>query len=232
MLQVAACLTMDPPTGEATEAVRDAKASLLKSIRPLAPADVVRGQYRGYRGVPGVAPDSTVETFAAVRLTIDSWRWAGVPLYIRTGKRLPVTACEVLVTFKRPQRAVFDEVVADSPNYLRLRLSPEIVVALGTRVKKPGEAMAGEAAELEVLRQESDAMAPYERLFGDALRGDAMLFARQDEVEAAWRVVDPVLGDVTPVHAYTPDSWGLPEADQTITPDGGWHNPTPTEAAR
>jgi glucose-6-phosphate 1-dehydrogenase len=232
MLQVAACLTMDPPTGEATDPVRDAKASLLKSTRPLAPADVVRGQYRGCCGTPGVAPDSTVETFAAVRLTIDSWRWAGVPLYIRAGKRLPVTACEVLVTFKRPPRAVFDEVVTDGPNYLRFRLSPEIVIALGTRVKKPGEAMAGEMAELEVLRQEPDGMAPYERLLGDALRGDATLFARQDEVEAAWRVDDPILGDVTPAHAYTPDTWGPPEADQTIAPEGGWHDPKPTEAAR
>jgi glucose-6-phosphate 1-dehydrogenase len=229
LLQVTACLMMDPPTGEAIEPIRDAKASLIKAIRPLDPADVVRGQFSGYRNEAGVARNSTVETFAAVRLFIDSWRWADVPIYIRAGKYLPVTATEVLVTFKRPPRPVFGEPIGDRANYLRFRLNPEIVIALGTRVKRPGEAMVGEAVELEVVRHEPDAMAPYERLLGDALRGDATLFAREDEVEAAWRVVDPILGDVTPLHEYSPHTWGPSQAGAIVP--SGWHDPAPLEAA-
>ncbi|MDQ5851029.1 MAG: glucose-6-phosphate dehydrogenase [Chloroflexota bacterium] len=229
LLQVAACVLMEPPTGSTPEPVRDAKATLLKAVRTLTPHDVVRGQFRGYRDEPGVAPTSTVETFAAVRLFVDTWRWADVPVYIRAGKCLPVTACEVRVTFRRPPRAVFGEGPYAGANYVRFRLSPEIVIALGTRVKRPGEAMAGEPVELEVLRHTPEAMRPYERLLGDAMRGDATLFARQDEVEAAWEVVEPILGDVTPVHAYAPHTWGPRDADALTEADGGWYNPPETE---
>ena len=193
MLQVAACLLMEPPTGSTPEPIRDAKATLLKAIRTLTPADVVRGQYQGYRDEDNVAPESTVETFAAVRLFVDTWRWADVPVYIRAGKRMSTTVGEVLVSFKRPPFSVFGEAAYTGSNYVRFRLSPEIVVALGTRVKFPGEAMAGEPVELEVMRHARNAMAPYERLLGDALEGDPTLFARQDEVEAAWEVVNPIL---------------------------------------
>jgi glucose-6-phosphate 1-dehydrogenase len=229
MLQLAACVLMEPPTGSTPEPIRDAKATLIKAIRNLTPQDVVRGQFRGYCSEPGVAPDSTVETFAAVRLFVDTWRWAGVPIYIRAGKSLPVTACEVFVTFRHPPFAVFGESLADGSNYMRFRLSPEIVVGLGTCIKKPGEAMVGVPVELEVLRHEPRAMAPYERLLRDAMHGDPTLFAREDEVEAAWEVVDPVLGDVTPVYEYDPDTWGPPEADKLIAGDGKWHNPAATE---
>ena len=231
LLQLAACVLMEPPTGSTPEPVRDAKATLIKAIRELAPEDVVRGQFRGYRAEAGVAPDSTVETFAAVRLAVDTWRWADVPVYIRAGKSLPVTANEVLVTFRRPPRAVFGQGHATGSNYLRFRLSPEIVIAMGASVKQPGEAMAGEPIELEVMRQEGDGLAPYERLLGDAMAGDATLFARQDEVEAAWEVVEPILGDVTPVNEYEPGTWGPTEADRLIAPSGAWHNPPAAEPA-
>ncbi len=231
LLQVAACVLMEPPTGSTPEPVRDAKATLIKAIRNLGPEDIVRGQVRGYRDEPGVAPDSTVETFVALRLSIDTWRWADVPVYIRAGKRMPVTACEVLATFRRPPLAVFGEAADAGSNYLRFRLSPDIVIALGTRVKRPGEAMVGEPVELEVLRHERHALAPYERLLGDAMEGDATLFARQDEVEAAWEVVDRVLGNAAPVHEYEPDSWGPAEAGALIAPHGGWYDPPATEAS-
>jgi len=199
LLQVASLVLMEPPTDEHTEAVRDGKAMLLKSLRPLEPNDVLRGQYVGYLKEDGVAPDSTVETFAVVRLHCDTWRWAGVPIWIRAGKMLPVTATEVYVTLRRPPLSVFGGVAPEGANYVRFRLSPEIVIALGTFVKTPGEGMHGEATELEVIRQTPGAPPPYERLLGDAMEGDATLFARQDEVEAAWRVVDPILGDRVPL---------------------------------
>ena len=230
MLQLAACVMMEPPTGSTPEPVRDAKGTLTKAIRNLRPEDVVRGQYRGYREEPGVAPDSTVETFAAVRLFVDTWRWAEVPVYIRAGKCLPVTAGEVLVRFRCPPFSAFSEDLSDAPNYLRFRLSPEIVIALGTRVKKGGGAMAGEPVELEVMRYERNALKPYERLLGDAMEGDATLFARQDEVEAAWEVVDPVLGDATPVYEYEKNTWGPAEAAR-LAPPGGWHDPPAHEPA-
>jgi glucose-6-phosphate 1-dehydrogenase len=225
LLQVLACLAMDPPAGSEVDALRDEKARLLKAVRPLTPADVVRGQFRGYRNEPGVAPDSQVETFAAVRLFIDSWRWADVPFYIRTGKCLPVTANEVVVEFRRPPRQTFEERVAGAPNYLRLQLSPEVLIALALRVKLPGERMIGESVNLVATHQRGDEMMPYERLLGDALRGDPELFARQDAIEAQWRIVDPVLGDAAPVHEYPVNSWGPSEADRLVTCDGGWFNP-------
>jgi glucose-6-phosphate 1-dehydrogenase len=230
MLQLAACTLMEPPTGSTPEPVRDAKGTLIKAIRNLKPEDVVRGQYRGYRDEAGVAPDSTVETYAAVRLVVDTWRWAEVPIYIRAGKCLPVTACEVLVNFRCPPFSAFGEDLANSPNYLRFRLSPEILIALGTRVKRGGEVMAGEPVELEVMRYERNALKPYERLLKDAMEGDPTLFARQDEVEAAWEVVDPVLGNATPIYAYDKDSWGPAEAAD-FAPPGGWYNPPVKEPA-
>lgn len=227
LLQLAALVLMEPPTDEHTEAVRDGKAMLLKSLRPLEPSGVLRGQYVGYLQEDGVAPDSTVETFAVVRLHCDTWRWAGVPIWIRAGKMLPVTANEVLVTLRRPPLSVFGGVAPEGANYVRFRLSPEIVIALGTFVKSPGEGMSGEPVELEVIRQTPGAAPPYERLLGDAMNGDAALFARQDEVEASWRVVDRVLGNRVPVVPYQPGSWG-PE-DTKLQPRSGWHNPPAVE---
>jgi glucose-6-phosphate 1-dehydrogenase len=185
----------------------------------------VLGQYVGYRSEAGVARDSNVETYAAVRLHLDSWRWAGVPFYIRSGKRLPVSADEVVVEFKRPPRQTFQDHAAATPNRLVLRMSPEVVIALGLRVKLPGERMIGEPVQLVATHQRPDEMTPYERLLGDALRGDPTLFARQDSIEAQWRIVDPVLGNKTPVQAYAPGTWGPPEADQLVAADGGWSNP-------
>jgi glucose-6-phosphate 1-dehydrogenase len=227
LLQVLACLAMDPPAGGGTDSLRDEKARILKAVRPLAPADVVRGQFRGYRNEPGVAPDSPVETFAAVRLFVDSWRWSGVRFYIRSGKRLPATADEVVVQYKPPPRQTFDDRSDATPNHLLLRLSPEVLIALGLRVKIPGARMIGEPVRLLATHQRADEMTPYERLLGDALRGDATLFARQDSIEAQWRIVDPVLGAATPLHEYAPGSWGPPEADRLIADDGGWSNPMP-----
>jgi glucose-6-phosphate 1-dehydrogenase len=231
MLQIAALLAMEPPLGHDAEALRDEKAEILRAMRSLEPADIVRGQYQGYRQEQGVAPDSQVETFAALRLHVDSWRWAGVPFYIRAGKCLPVTTTEVRVQLERPPLNVFCEADPGEPNYLRFRLSPTVVTALGARAKDPGEAMVGEAEELIAIHRPGDEMAPYERLLWDASRGDATLFARQDEVEAAWRVVDPILGNVAPLYPYEPNTWGPSQADQIIAADGGWHNPTASEAA-
>ncbi len=230
LLQVTALLAMEPPCGRDPEDLRDEKSRVFKAMRPLDSSDVVRGQFRGYRDVAGVAPDSQVETFAAVRVYLDTWRWAGVPFYIRAGKHLPVTATEVLVELKRPPQAVFGEVEPGQSNYLRFQLSPRIVLALGARAKLPGEAMLGEAVELVACHQHGDEMDPYERLLGDAARGDASLFARQDSVEAAWEVVDPVLGTATPLHEYEPGTWGPAEADALIAADGGWHSPAPADA--
>jgi glucose-6-phosphate 1-dehydrogenase len=225
LFQVLACLAMDPPTGEESDAMRDEKARILKAVKPLTPQDIVRGQFKGYRQEEGVAPDSRVETYAAVRLFIDTWRWAGVPFYIRAGKCLPVTATEVNVTFKRPPRETFGEQDRGSPNRLRLCLSPEVLIALGMRVKRPGERMDGEDVELIAMHQHADEMAPYERLLGDALHGDPSLFAREDQIEAQWKIVDPVLGDVTPVHEYDQNTWGPAEAARMVQDPGGWLNP-------
>ncbi len=227
MLQVTALLAMEPPISGGHEAIRDETTKVFKAMIPLESSNVVRGQYAGYRQTEGVAPDSQVETFAAVRLHLDLWRWAGVPFYIRAGKCLPVTTTEVVVELKRPPQTVFAETLPSHPNHLRFRLSPDVVIALSARVKAPGEAMIGEAVELIArLQPGGDEMAPYERLLGDAMRGDPTLFAREDAIEAAWRVVDPILGNATPVYAYDPDTWGPTESDQLIAADGGWHNPT------
>jgi glucose-6-phosphate 1-dehydrogenase len=227
LLQVLACLAMDPPGGDGMDALRDEKARLLKAVRPLVPQDVVRGQFAGYRKEAGVAPGSTVETFAAVRLFIDSWRWDGVPFCIRAGKCLPVTVNEVVVEFRRPPRDVFREAMPARPNHLRMRLSPEVLIALGVRVKRAGESMSGQDTELIAMHRPGEEMSPYERLLGDALRGDSSLFARQDAIDAQWRIVDPVLGNVTPLHTYAPGSWGPAEAAQIIGGGEGWLDPLP-----
>lgn len=224
MLQVAALIAMEAPTAHDPESVRDEKAHIFKSMRPLDPAHVVRGQFRGYRQENGVAPDSQVETFAAVKLYLDTWRWAGVPFYIRAGKNLPVTCTEVLVQLKEPPHTVFNE-SEPANNYFRFRLSPEVLVAASARSKLPGEGMHGEEVELIARHHAANEMAPYERLLGDAMRGDPSLFVREDTVEAAWSVVDPILDNATPIHEYEPQTWGPAEADAIIKGDGGWHNP-------
>jgi glucose-6-phosphate 1-dehydrogenase len=226
LLQVIALLAMDAPTGRA-DAVRDEKERLLRAMRPLDPARVVRGQFRGYRDEKGVAPDSQVETFAAMCLHIDTWRWAGVPFYIRTGKSLPVTATEVVVDLKTPPLAIFDEVTAANSNYLRFRLSPEVVISLGARVKEPGDAMRGEPVELVARHELQRDAPPYQRLLRDAIHGDPSLFARADGVEAAWRVVQPVIDNPGPVHEYEPGTWGPEAAAKVPIGEEGWHDPKP-----
>jgi glucose-6-phosphate 1-dehydrogenase len=225
LFQVLACLAMDPPTGEEHDAIRDEKTRILKAVRPLGPGDIVRGQFKGYRQEEGVAADSSVETYAAIRLFIDTWRWANVPFYIRAGKCLPVTCTEVIVNFKHPPRETFEEQKQGLPNRLRLRLSPEVVIAMGMRIKVQGERMEGEDVELIATHQRADEMTPYERLLGDALRGDQSLFAREDAIEAQWRIVEPVLGDVTPVHEYDQGTWGPAEAGPIVEKEDGWLNP-------
>jgi glucose-6-phosphate 1-dehydrogenase len=232
LLQVTALLAMDPPIGRGADSLRDEKLRIFRAMRPLAPADLVRGQFRGYRAEPGVAGDSRVETFAALRLHIETWRWAGVPFYIRAGKCLPITATEVMVELRPPPQALID---AGSPNYFRFRLGPDVLIATGARVKAPGEAMAGRQVELVMCDDQADAMQPYERLLGDALLGDGALFTRDDCVEAAWRVVDPVLEQPSPPAEYAPHTWGPPDAERIVAGSAGWHNPSPArerDAAR
>ncbi len=218
---------MESPTGRDPESLRDAKSRVLRAIEPLAPENVVRAQFRGYRSEPDVSSDSHVETFAAVRLSIDSWRWAGVPFYIRAGKCLPVTCAEVLVDLKAPPRSVFGEPMSElvGTNYMRFRLGPDVAIALGVRSKIPGESMAGRNVELLAASDVTGQMLPYERLLGDAMKGDATLFAREDAVEAAWSIVAPVLGNAPPLHEYEPGSWGPAQADRLISRSGGWHRP-------
>jgi len=226
LLQLGAVLTMDAPSGANLDAFRDEKGRVLKSVLPLEPANVVRGQYRGYRQEDGVDPNSQVETYAAVKLFIDNWRWAGVPFYIRTGKDLPVTVTEIMVELNRPPQAVFGEIEPERSNYYRFRISPVVKISLGARVKVAGEVMRGEETELVVVHHSPDELTPYDRLLTSAMEGDGTLFVREDSVEAQWRIVDPILGNVTPIHEYDQKSWGPPEADQLIAHDGGWYNPT------
>ncbi|MCK9516078.1 MAG: glucose-6-phosphate dehydrogenase [Ottowia sp.] len=225
LVQVLTLLAMDAPPEPGANVQRDEKLRLLRAIRPLAADDVVRGQFAGYRDEDGVAADSQVETFAALRLHIDTWRWAGVPFYIRAGKKLPVTCTEVRVQLARPPQAVFRDDAPHAGNYLRFRLSPDVVIAQGARIKAPGERMTGEDVELVARDDTSEDMLPYERLLGDAMRGDTGLFTRDDCVEAAWRIIDPVLAQDTPVHDYAPGSWGPHHADALIAGSGGWHDP-------
>ena len=225
LMQVLGHLAMEPPVGNGSEALRDEKVKVFRAIRPLAAADVVRGQYDGYRSEPGVAPDSNVETFVALKLAIDSWRWAGVPFYLRAGKHLELTATEVFVKLRRPPQQVFGERPADEANYLRFRLGPErIVIALGALAKKPGAEMTGRQLELYVCDAVDDEGGGYARLIGAALEGDTSLFAREDGVLEAWRIVDPVLRPVTRPEPYDRGSWG-PKAAERFAP-GGWALPT------
>ncbi len=224
MLQVVGFLAMEPPATTYHESIRDEQVKVFRTIRPLRPEDLARGQFRGYRKEEGVAPDSTVETFAAVRLHIDSWRWDGVPLFIRAGKCLAATTTEVLVTLRRPP---LSKLCPGDTNYVRFRLSPDVTIAIGARVKRPGEQMDTEPTELKVVHHpDGEELDAYERLLGDAMAGDATLFAREDAVEAAWAIVQPILGSATPVHEYEPGSWGPPEAAALTAEIGGWHCPT------
>ena len=230
LLQVIALLAMDAPAGRDSQSVRAEKLRLFCAMRPLDPACVVRGQFRGYRAEKGVAADSQVETFAALCLHIDTWRWGGVPFYIRAGKCLPITATEVMVRLKCPPLAIFDEISQATSNYFRFRLSPEVVISAGARVKQGGEDMRGEPVELVARHEPRSEQPPYERLLRDALRGDPSLFTRDDSVEAAWRVVDPALTQAAPVQEYESGSWGPPAAAGLVVSDTGWHNPRPEEA--
>lgn len=222
MLQVLAFIAMEPPTSMYVESLRDELVKVFRVIPPLRPENVVRGQFKGYRQEDGVAAESKVETFAAVRLEIDSWRWAGVPFLIRAGKSLAVTATEVLVRLKRPPLSK----LAAVNNYLRFRLGPDLSLNLGARIKRPGAAMVSMPVELTAYdKPEGRELDAYERLLSDAMRGDKMLFVREDAVEAAWAIVDPILGDATPIHEYELGTWGPAEADQLAVDVEGWHNP-------
>jgi glucose-6-phosphate 1-dehydrogenase len=225
LLQIVAILAMECPISSEGRYIRDEKVKLFNSIRALQPSELVRGQYRGYRKEPGVAASSEVETFAALRLHIDSWRWHGVPFLIRAGKRLPVTATEVIVDLDYPPQQIFKSDAPDRTNYFRFRLSPNVVIALGARAKAPGEAMTGEGVELNVLHQGAEEMDAYERLIGDAMKGDLSLFSREDSAEAQWRVVDSILNSDTPVYDYDPRTWGPRQSAEIAKPVGPWHNP-------
>ncbi|MGZ3456746.1 MAG: glucose-6-phosphate dehydrogenase [Polyangiales bacterium] len=226
LLQVTACLAMNAPVRGHPETIRDEKTRLLQAIAPIDPKTLVRGQYRGYRDEPGVAADSRVETFAAMRLEIDNARWRGVPFYIRAGKCLPVTCTEVLVVFKAPRGSVFGETI-EQPNYVRFRLGPDVAIAVGVRSKTAGEAMVGHDLELLATQGVRDEMNAYDRLLTDAMNGDATLFAREDAVEAEWRVVAPILSSATPPHEYQPGTWGPAEADRLMDRARRWHEPQP-----
>jgi glucose-6-phosphate 1-dehydrogenase len=225
MLQVLASVVADPPSGSGVGSWLDAKSQVIDALQPLTPEDTVRGQYEGYREVEGVDPESTTESYVAVRLALDSWRWAGVPIFIRAGKTLPVTATEVDIRFHRPPHDIFGVEDAALTNALRFRIWPEAQITLSLAGKKPGAGRAPQLQELSFAEEPGSDMRPYDRLIGAALDGNRLPFARQDAVEAAWRVVDPVLGDVVPVHPYARGSWGPKEADNLL-PDGQrWHDP-------
>jgi glucose-6-phosphate 1-dehydrogenase len=225
MLQVLATVLAEPPSGSGLESWLDAKYQVVKALRPLTPESTVRGQYDGYRQVNGVAPDSTVETYVAIRLSAASWRWAGVPILIRAGKCLPVTATEVTVTFRQPPHDVFGIEPTSSGSRLSFRIWPETGVSLTLQGKKPGAGWEPLSEELSFAVQPGSDIRPYDRLIGAALDGDRWLFARQDTVEAMWTIVDPVLGDATPVHPYARGSWGPKEADRLLTGPVAWHDP-------
>jgi glucose-6-phosphate 1-dehydrogenase len=223
LFQVLANLAMEPPIRTDSESIRDEKVKVLKAIPPLDPKNLVRGQFKGYRSEPGVAPDSKVETFAALKLHIDSWRWRGVPIYIRAGKCLAVTCTEILVRLRQPP-TMYKSYALES-NYVRLRISPDIVLAFGLNVTSPVEESRSESSELLASRHPcAKEMDAYERVLTDAMAGDATLFAREDYVEEAWRIVDPALKAGTPLHEYDPKSWGPAEVER-VTPPGGWQNP-------
>ncbi|MGA8597914.1 MAG: glucose-6-phosphate dehydrogenase [Bryobacteraceae bacterium] len=224
LFQVLANLAMEPSVRTDSESIRDEKVKVLKAIPPIDEKNLVRGQFRGYRSEKGVAQDSQTETFAALRFEVNSWRWQGVPFYIRAGKCLPVTCTELLVRLRRPPK-VFPS-AALTANHFRFRISPEVTFAMSMMVKSAGDDMVGEPVEMLAIRDPgANAMDAYERLLRDAMAGDATLFAREDYVEEAWRIVDPVLKTKTPVYPYEPGTWGPAEVEQRIVPEGGWDNP-------
>jgi glucose-6-phosphate 1-dehydrogenase len=224
LFQVLSNLAMEPPVRPDSESIRDEKVKVLKAIPALTADNIVRGQVRGYRSEKGVAANSTVETFVALRLEIDSWRWQGVPFYIRAGKCLPVTCTEVVVRLRQPPTMFHTFDLA--PNYCRFRISPDVTIAIGANVIAPGQETRSQTAEmLGSSLPRADEMDAYERVLGDAMQGDATLFAREDYVEEAWRIVDPVLREGTPVDEYEPGTWGPKEVDSKVSPSGGWQNP-------
>ena len=225
LLQIVSLLAMDAPVGHDSKTMQAEKLRIFRAMRPLDPQEVARGQFRGYRAEKGVAQDSQVETFAALHLDIDTWRWADVPFYIRAGKNLPITATEVTVTLKRPPLAIFDPSDKMPSNYFRLRLSPEVVIGEGALVKLNGEDMRGQPVELIARHNTEAEKSPYERLLGNAVRGDTSLFTQDDCVEAAWRVVDPVLKGGLPVSEYEPGSWGPAAAAKIVDAGDTWHDP-------
>ena len=226
LFQIVSYLAMEAPSSTYDEAIRDEQAKVLRTIRPMNAQNITRGQFRGYRDEPGVAKDSPVATYAALRLDVDSWRWAGVPFYVRAGKCLKTTTTEVFVELKVPPQVVFAEARPSVGNYVRFRLNPQVAIAVGARAKRPGETMAGRDVELSVVEQPAEMrLGDYERLLGDAIAGDATLFARQDVVEAAWAIVDPLLADPGGLFEYEPGSWGPPQADRLVAEIGGWNTP-------
>ncbi|MEV4617385.1 glucose-6-phosphate dehydrogenase [Asanoa sp. NPDC049573] len=226
LLQVVSLLAMEPPGGYGHQDIRPEKAKVLRAMPPLRHNEVVRGQFAGYTDEDGVAADSTVETFIALRARIDNWRWAGVPFFIRAGKKLPVTATEAVIRLRRPPAALTGADRGHPPNFVRFRLSPEGAISFGVTVKAPGETMSGDDVELAALKRPAKPdLAPYQRLLGDALAGDASLFATEQGVEASWSVVDPVLDDRTAPHIYEPGTWGPEEAQKLTASHGGWSDP-------
>ncbi len=224
LLQLLCNMAMEPPPNSDIERVRDEKVKVLRSIRTLQPKDVVRGQFEGYRDEPGVKKDSTVETYVALHLSIDSWRWKGVPFYIRAGKSMPVTATEVFVKLRQPPALFSDD--APDHNYFRFRVTPNLEIAVSTLVKAPGDEIHGKMTELTFMEvSDPEEMSAYEELLDEAMSGNQVHFSRQDYVEEAWRIVDPVLDNVTPVHPYKPGGWGPMEADALVAADGGWLKP-------
>lgn len=232
LLQIVSYLAMEAPSSTIPEAIRDEQAKVLRTVRPMSVGSMVRGQFLGYRDEPGVAKTSQIPTYAALRLYVDSWRWEGVPFYVRAGKSLKMTTTEVIVELKNPPQVVFSEATPSLGNYVRFRLSPDVVIAFGARAKRPGEGMAGRPVELSVV-DEAKAATPgaparigdYERLLGDAMAGDPTLFARTDLVEAAWSIVDPIIQHQAPMYEYEPGTWGPPQADKLVADIGGWNTP-------
>jgi glucose-6-phosphate 1-dehydrogenase len=228
-LQVVSYLAMEAPSSTYHEAIRDEQAKVLRTTRPMSVDNMVRGQFRGYRDEPGVSQDSFMATYAALRLNVDSLRWHGVPFYVRAGKSLKMTTTEVVVELRQAPPVVFPEPSIRKGNYVRFRLSPQVQIAVGARAKHPGESMVGDPVELCVVegstQGQSGRLGDYERLLGDAMAGDATLFARQDVVEAAWAIVDPVIHGPSPMFEYDSGSWGPQEADKLVEEVGGWHTP-------
>ena len=227
LFQVLTYLAMEAPSGTGAEAVRDEQAKVLKNVRPMDPGDLVLGQFRGYRDEAGVAADSRVPTYAALRLHIDSWRWEGVPFVVRAGKALGRTCTEVMVELRKAPPVVFHDAPPRHGNYVRFRLGPDVAIGIGARIKEPGDELVGRPIELSAVRQDAATDTdPYQRLLGDAMRGDASLFARQDVVEAAWAIVEPLIAPppAAPIE-YTPGSWGPTEAGRLVADVGGWNTP-------